>query len=296
VRFETAPSRGDHIRRRGESVRAGTVLLARGRRIRSGDLALAALAGADPLTVVRRPAVRIVTTGNELVESSSLPGAGQLRDSNGPMLRAACAARGWAAKLERAVRDEPGTVAALFAGSAKDTDVLLTCGGISAGDLDLLPAAAAAAGFSMLFARVAMKPGKPVHLARRGDTLWFGLPGNPVSAAVTFHLFAREALARLEGDGSPSAPRVSAHLQSDLRPGGAREAYREGLWGVAEGRSRVEPLSSRGSHDLPAYARANALIRIAAGAPAQPAGSTVECILIDETPVLAETDRCHSTR
>ncbi len=286
VRFDAVPSRGEHIRRRGESIRAGATLLARGRRIRPADLALTALAGADPLPVFRTPRVRIVTTGNELVDAARVPAPGQLRDSNGPMLRAACERHGWPVTLESAVRDEPARIARLFAARPDEPDVLLTCGGVSAGDLDLLPDAAADAGFSVLFAKIAMRPGKPLRLSRRGRTLWFGLPGNPVSAAVTFHLFAREALARLEGDAFPAAPRVLASVDHGLRGGGARESYREAIWGIEEGRSRVRSLASRGSHDLGAFAGSNALIRTGAGAPPRPAGSLVECVLLDGAPEL----------
>jgi len=233
------------------------------------------------VTVHRRPRVRIATTGNELVPPSRAPGPGQLRDSNGPMLAAACAARGWPARLERAIADDAAAVERLFAAGSDAPDVLLTCGGVSAGDFDLLPGAAARAGFEMLFDAVAVQPGKPLHFSRRGNTCWFGLPGNPVSAAVTFHLFAREALARLEGDATPSLPVVLALLEEDLPRGSSRESYRDAVWRIEAGESRVRPLRSRGSHDLAAHAGANALIRREAGAPEAAAGTLVPCVLLD---------------
>jgi molybdopterin molybdotransferase len=280
VSFAGKPAPGSHIRRRGESVSAGTILLEAGRRLSPGDIALAALAGAEPIGVHRRPRVRIVTTGNELVPASGVPVPGQLRDSNGPMLAAACAAAGWPADLATGVADDVSGVDGIFAPTADPADVLVTCGGVSAGDFDLLPAAASRAGFETIFAGVAMQPGKPIHFGRRGGTLWFGLPGNPVSSAVTFHLFVREALARLEGDASPGLPTVTASLEVGLPAGGARESYRDAAWRVEAGQTRVRPVRSRGSHDLAAHSRANALIRRQAAAPPADAGSLVTCLLL----------------
>jgi molybdopterin molybdotransferase len=119
-----------------------------------------------------------------------------------------------------------------------------------------------------------------VVLARRGRTLWFGLPGNPVSSSVCFHLFVRFALGRLEGDPSPGPPRVEAELTRDLERAGQRETYRDGILSNRGGTLRVEPLASAGSHDIAAHARANALIRVPAGADPPAAGATVECLLL----------------
>jgi len=282
VRLDAVPAEGAHLRHRGESIVAGTVLLPAGRRMTGTDVALAAMAGADPVPVFRRPRITIAVTGNEIVPVSARPGPGQLRDSNGPMLAALCQERGWPARLAPRVADETGRVERLFAEAGREEDLLLTSGGVSAGDFDLLPRAAEKAGFEIVFHGVSMRPGKPVAFSRRGDTLWLGLPGNPVSAAVCFHLFAREAAGRLEGDAHPGASLITARLSRGLKAGGPREVYRDALWESAGGECRVEPLSSFGSHDLKAYARANALIRIPSGSPALEAGSLVECLVIRE--------------
>ncbi|HLN58416.1 MAG TPA: molybdopterin-binding protein, partial [Thermoanaerobaculia bacterium] len=131
-----------------------------------------------------------------------------------------------------------------------------------------------------LFHGVSIRPGKPIAFARRGGTLWFGLPGNPVSSSVCFHVFVRYALGRLEGDPSPGAPRASARLARDLPPGGKRETYRDAILENAGGVAFVEPLTSAGSHDIATHARANALILVPAGAAPQPEGATVECLLL----------------
>lgn len=280
VAMLTVPHPGEHVRRRGESVAAGSVLLSRGRRLAPSDVALAALGGAEPVEVYALPRVTITVTGNELVPPSQKPGPGQLRDSNGPMLVALCRSRGWPAASRPAVADEEGAVRRIFAESGRDEDMLITSGGVSAGDLDLLPKLAAQAGFEILFHGVAVRPGKPVAFGRRGKTLWFGLPGNPVATSVCFHLFVRHALDRLEGADPPGASFVSARLSRDIAVRGHRETYRDARLSAERSENRVEPLESRGSHDLATHARSNALIRIPAEAESLSAGSLVDCLVL----------------
>ncbi len=277
-----APGKGEHMRLRGESIEAGAVLLARGRRLAPSDIALAALAGADPLHVYRRPRVAIAVTGNELVAATAKPGPGQLRDSNGPMLEALCRAHGAAAVARPRVADEDGAVRRLFSRAAADEDVLITSGGVSAGDLDLLPEEAERSGFEILFHGVAIRPGKPVAFGRRGETFWFGLPGNPVSTSVCFHVFVRLALDRLSG-AEPAGPVfVTALLARPITIKGKRETYTDATLSVADGTLRARPIRSRGSHDLGAYAAANALIRVPHGTESLPEGTVVDCLVLGD--------------
>ncbi len=277
VRFDAPPVPGAHLRRRGESIPAGSRLAAPGRKLRPADVALAALAGADPLAVFPAPRIAVAATGNEVVRGRERPAAGRLRDSNGPMLVAECRALGWDARRGASVPDDPFAVRALFEAAGSEEDFLVTTGGVSAGDLDLLPDAAVRSGFEMLFHGVAIRPGKPVAFARRGRTFWIGLPGNPVSASVAFHLFAREALARFEGDEEPAAPRVRGRIGTPLPASGDRDRFFDAIW---SGAGRVDTILSSGSHDLAAYALANALIHCPAGTPALPRGAEVSCILL----------------
>ncbi len=279
---DSVPKAGDHVRRRGESIVAGIRLLEAGQRLSAAGVSLAALAGADPIAVHRRPAIAIAVTGNELVPASSKPGPGQLRDSNGPMLAALCTATGRRASTRPAVADEDGAVARLFRDAGRDEDVLISSGGVSAGDLDLLPAEAARAGFEILFHRVAVRPGRPVAFGRRGRTLWFGLPGNPVSASVCFHLFVRYALDCLEGAANPGAAVRRARLTRKVALRGRRETYRDGVLDASdEGQLRVAPVESLGSHDLAAHARANVLIRLPADADRLAEGAAVDCLMLE---------------
>ncbi len=276
----SAPRPGEHVRRRGESLHAGSRLLERGRRLGPSEIALAALAGADPISVHARPRVTIAVTGNELVAASSKPGPGQLRDSNGPMIAALCEERGALAFRRAAVADEDSEVRRLFAEAGVGADLLVTSGGVSAGDLDLLPRAAEKAGFELLFHGVLMRPGKPVVFARRGRSLWLGLPGNPVSTSVCFHLFGAMALDALAGSTNPGPAFISARVARDVSVRGGRETFRDGVLASDGSGLEFSPLDGLGSHDLAAHARANALLRIPAGEGGLAAGALAECLLL----------------
>jgi len=278
VTSRAAPRPGEHVRLRAESIRAGSRLVERGRRLGSSEIALAALAGADPISVYARPRVTVTVTGSELVATSAKPGPGQLRDSNGPMVAALCRARGALAATRSPVADEGAAVRRLFADAGRDEDLLVTSGGVSAGDLDLLPAAAEQAGFELLFHGVAMRPGKPVAFGRRGRALWLGLPGNPVSSSVTFHLFGAAALDALQGLAEPAPRFRTARLTADVAVRGARETFRDATLEDVGGELRITALETLGSHDLAAHARANALLRIPAQTHGLSAGAVVECL------------------
>jgi len=294
VAFSATPTAGAHIRRRGESIRDGQPLLRRGRRLRAVDVALAALAGADPIEVFRAPRIAVAVTGDEIVRGRERPSPGRLRDSNGPMLVAECAARGWPVRRCAATPDTPEAVAALFADAGKEEDFLVTTGGVSAGDLDLLPGAAAAAGFEILFHGLAMRPGKPIAFGRRGplhdaDTggrrrgpvWWIGLPGNPVSAFVGFRAIAEVALGRFEGEPPDSPARVRALLTAPLPATGDRARFFDAECRQSGAALCATPLSSSGSHDLAALSRANGFVFVPADTPALEAGAEVDVLLLD---------------
>jgi molybdopterin molybdotransferase len=284
VVFRAVPAAGAHIRRRGESVAAGSTLLRRGRRMTPADVALAAMAGADPVSVYPRPSILIAATGNELVAPSERPRPGQLRDSNGPMLFSLCRSRGWPAALAGRVADDSGAVEKLFQSAPGQCRFLVTSGGVSAGELDLLPEVAHKCGYEILFHGVAVQPGKPIAFGKKGDAFWFGLPGNPVSSSVAFHVFVQTALDRIEGFTPPGAPRLTARAGRKLRAAGSREAYRDAVLRTERGTLFVDPVTTRGSHDIAAHARANVLIRIPPGAEFIEEGTVVECLWIADPP------------
>jgi molybdopterin molybdotransferase len=153
---------------------------------------------------------------------------------------------------------------------------VLTTGGVSAGDYDQTVDAARRAGFSVLFHRVAVKPGMPVAFGRRRRTFWFGLPGNPVSALTTFSVFVEEALDRFEGVRRDRY--VVARLATAVRSKGSREIYRDAVLSSSGTALSVAPLVSRGSHDVRAQARRNALLVLPAGGGEWDAGEAMRCL------------------
>ena len=257
LRARTAPAPGAHIRRRGEVFRAGDVLLRAGERLAPETVLLLATAGADPVAVVRRPAVAVAATGAELVAPGTAPSAGQIRNGNGPALAAALAKRGIAARGSAPVPDDVEVLAAFFAETG-EADLVLTTGGVSAGDYDRTVEAAERAGFRVLFHRVMVRPGMPIAFGRRGRTYWFGLPGNPVSALTTYAVFVEPALDRFEGIRRERF--VVARLVSSVRGKAGREVYRDAILSARNGDLFVAPLPSHGSHDIRAQARRNALL------------------------------------
>ena len=152
----------------------------------------------------------------------------------------------------------------------------MTTGGVSVGDYDRAVEAATGAGFEIVFHGVAVKPGKPVAFARRERTFWFGLPGNPVSALTTFHLFVDAALDRLEGIRRERF--VAARLVGKIGAKPGRETYRDARLFVEDGQLRVEPIVSRGSHDILAQASRNALLVLPAEGGAWSDGDRLRCL------------------
>lgn len=278
VRFARAVPRGEAIRRQAEVCRAGEPLLAAGQVLTPGVLSLLASQGYERVPVHRRPSVAILATGNEVVAPDAAPAPGQLRDSHSDFLLAALDALGVPAVSLGISRDDPEELAARVANGVEH-DLLMICGGVSAGELDLVQGALARAGCQTLFDGLAMQPGKPLVAATHPRGLAFGLPGNPGSAMVAWWLFVRPTLRRLLGHedrfwfGSLGAVAGEA-----IPPGKNRVRFLPATLRRAHGELVARVLPSHGSHDLPAYAAAEALVRIAAGADATPAGGICDVL------------------
>lgn len=195
VSFPAAAPSGQHVRARGEDVRAGQVVLRPGSVLRPYEIGLLAALGIGRVQVSRRPRVGVLATGDELLAS----GPGRIRNSNGPALCAALARWGIPAADLGAAADRPEELRAALRRAGPTIDVLLVTGGVSVGDLDLTRAALAGEGFEEVFWRVAIKPGKPLAFFSAGRRLAFGLPGNPVAALLCLEEFVRPALEGLEG-------------------------------------------------------------------------------------------------
>ena len=266
------------IRRRGGSIRAGTVLLGNGTRLGAGEIAVLASAGVSHPQVVPRPRVLHLTTGREIIPFGAQPAQGQVRDTNGPLIGALLREAGVITVPRRHV-DE--SIAALLeaAQGGDEWDLLLVSGGSSVGKHDRTREALEALGFSVLVQRVNSRPGKPLIIARRGLQWALGLPGNPVSHFVTFHVFVVRLLRRLAG--IDAADFVSARLAADLPPG---TDPRETFWPsrlspTPQGALEVRPLPWLDSGDIKALGGVNALIRVPGGATLSTGGivSVVSC-------------------
>ncbi len=263
---EAAPRPGEHVRAAGELGRAGAEVLAAGRRIGAGELAVLAGCGADPVPVFARPRLAVVATGDEVVPWTETPRVEQVRDANRPALGALALAAGAAPVSSRLVADDPAALAAALEAALAAADLVVTVGGVSMGDHDHLPRLLPRLGVEPLFHRVRIQPGKPVWLGRRGaDGPWvLGLPGNPVSAFVVFALLGVPLLRVLGGEADVPLP--TPHLPGTAAApvrSGARPLWRPARLEACDGAPpRVRPLGWTGSGDWTALAGADALLHL----------------------------------
>ncbi|MBM4022172.1 MAG: molybdopterin molybdotransferase MoeA [Planctomycetes bacterium] len=289
---------GQHVARQATAFRSGTTVLPVGALLDAAATGLAAEAGATH--VVAEPTVRvaILSTGSELVPCNERPGRGQTRNSNGPMLAAAVSLLGAEAIHLGIAADRPETIRAAIA-QGLAADMLVLSGGVSAGDLDLVPGLLAAAGVERVFHKVRLKPGKPVWfgILRRPAapaTLVFGLPGNPASSLVCFDLFARPAIAILAGRPRPAwhLPRARAVLVSATKGDADRPVFLPCRLRRTAAILEAEPLPWTGSSDLVGLAAGAALpdtapglVALAAGTGRLAPGSEVDVVIRGEQPL-----------
>jgi molybdopterin molybdotransferase len=278
VQIEVAAGVGDHIRRPGEDLRSGQVLFEPGTVLGPGHLGVLASVGATHVDVVPPARVGVLSTGDELASGDLRPG--QIRDSNRPMLLALVAQAGWTpVDLGTAPDDETAITAAIERGVA-DCDAILTSGGVSVGDFDYVKVVLDRLG-DMHWWQVAVKPAKPLAFGTVRGTPVFGLPGNPVSAMVSFELFARPALRQMTGHGDLFRPELPAVADEPLRrqPDGKLHLVRVVATTDDEGRLHVRSSGGQGSHLLRAMALANALALLPDGDGVD-AGGTVKVVLL----------------
>jgi molybdopterin molybdotransferase len=273
---------GENIVTRGAEARAGDLLASPGVRLGAAQIALAAQCGYSKLRVAVRPRVAILSTGDELVPVESVPGPSQIRNSNAPMLAALVEAAGGEAVVVPAVPDQDLPLEAAIQ-QALQVDLLLVTGGISAGRFDLVKGALTRAGARFFFGGVAIQPGKPVvfgELPRPGrlSLPFFALPGNPVSSAVTFLLFAAPLLASLGGVSSALPRFALAQLRSEWcgEPGLTRFLPAWCDFGLAP-EVRLTPW--QGSGDIAAFASSNCFLVVPPDALEIPEGSVVRILL-----------------
>ena len=270
---------GRSIVRRASEISAGETVLRAGEDINAAMIATLASFGYAEVKVGRRPRVAVMATGSELVDVDKKPGADQIRDSNNYTIAAYAALAGACVeRLPLAVDDTEGLKRQIGQAAAA-TDVLVTSGGVSMGVYDFTKTALRELGAEIFFERVSLRPGKPTVFARLGDTLVFGLPGNPVSVTVTFNLFVRTALRAMQGAKEPALKEETAVLACDLKGSIDRESYLPAVLRTDEkGTLMAEPLQWGGSSDFVAFARATALIDVPAGVKMIEAGDRVTIV------------------
>lgn len=268
---------GANVRLAGEDVRAGDCVLHAGELLTPARVSLAASLGISALSVARRPAVAVFTTGDELVAPGNPLLPGQIFDSNGELLRGLLRTHGIEPALLPRLPDDPARAEQALSEAAAAYDLIITAGGVSAGEKDYLPDVLARLG-SIHFWKVRMKPGMPLLFGRLGRALVLGLPGNPVSVLATFLTFARTLLDGLQGRAEPR-PRWHAQLVAPLDKTHARREFIRGrLFGGDNGVLHVEANPATGSHRLRAAADSNALIVVPEGPQRYAAGSVVEVL------------------
>jgi molybdopterin molybdotransferase len=267
---------GTHLRRAGEDVAEGAVVLRAGTVLGPPQLGLAAAVGYAELPVRRPARVLVLSTGSELVEPGTALLPGQIYESNSVLLAAAVREAGGDASVLRFVPDDVVAFHAALASHADQVDLLVTSGGVSAGAYEVVKDALTGRGVE--FVRVAMQPGGPQGYGRLDGMAVVTLPGNPVSAALSFELFVRPALLGAMGHRVVDRPRTRARLASALRSPDGKRQYRRARHD--EGRVDVTPIGGPGSHLLASFAASNCLIEIPEPVTELPAGAEVEVILL----------------
>ena len=272
---------GNHIRRAGEDLEVGRVVFEPGEVLQPAHVGVLAGLGIHALTVVRRPRVGVISTGDELVDGPEPLALGQVRDSNRYSLLSLVREAGLEGVDLGLVRDDPEVIRSRIAHGAETCDAVLTSGGVSMGDYDCVKVVLDEMG-EMSWMQVAIKPAKPFAFGLVGGTPVFGLPGNTVSSMVSFELLARPALRRMMGHTQLHRPRVQATATAPLQrhPDGKIHFARV-VWSYHQGRYEVRSAGGQGSHQLSALAAANGLAVLPDGHGAD-SGEVVELIRLHE--------------
>lgn len=285
IRFVGEVKVGDHVRRCGEDYALGNEVIAAGKTLTSAHIMALAATGHGVVPVFAQPRISVFATGSELISDAGqalLPG--QIRNSNAPYLCAALTAAGALVSDGGVLRDEPEHVrTVLLSALTQNPDVLITTGAVSAGDFDFIPALVRELGGEIIFHKVAIKPGKPLLFARfASGTLWFGIPGNPISTVIANRFFVRECLDAMHGLDSANKLLTVRSVDPVQKQTPLRE-FRKALVFIEQGQLQVRALKGQESHRIASLLEANAWIILTEDERDMPAGSPVQvCALLDE--------------
>ena len=263
--IKQAPQAGDHVRKQGEDVTAGTTLFTAGTVLGPGEIALIASQGIAELTVYPQLKIGLLTTGDELVEPGQARAPEQIFNSNAPMLAAMLNRMGVPAYKVQHARDDEAEIRHVFQSLLSDCDLILTVGGVSVGDKDLIKPTITSLGGELNMWRVRMKPGRPVALAHINDIPIVGLPGNPVSAFVVFCMLVAPLIRTMQGRSSPLPDIRYGQLTTPREFHGSREEFlRVQAHHPGEGMPQLIPHTDQGSAIINSLSWASALARIPA--------------------------------
>lgn len=282
-----APKRGDNIRRAGEDIALGSLVLTAGRLITALDIGLLASLGIEQVTVFQRVKIAVLTTGDELLLPGEPYQAGKIYDSNRPLLIALLKRLPVDVLDLGIIADDPARLNDAFTTATEFADLVISTGGVSVGDADYTGKILAALG-SINFWKVAMKPGKPFAFGvmgknARGQQCWFcGLPGNPVSTAVTYHQLVVPAVRFIAGELPREPAVIKAVAAKALKKQPGRTDFQRGIFTSVDGINQVESAGSQGSGVLSSMSRANCFIRLEAERGNVNEGEQVDVILFDQ--------------
>lgn len=280
VVIDVSATAGQHVRARGGDVHAGDTVVEAGTRLRPAQIGSLSAAGIAEVTCCVRPHVTVLATGSELRPPGSRLEPGQIYESNRAMVAAVLERAGARVDVASVVPDDPAAHREAIA-KALESDVLVTTGGVSMGELDLVRRTEAELGVEEIFWGVAVKPGKPLSFGVRGETLVFGLPGNPVSALVGAMVFVTTGLLARQGAADPH-PRFSAgRTSAPLRCNPERDEFVRAVTRNGAGVVELEPLGGQESHMIARAAAADALIHVPRGEVELPAGASVRFLPFD---------------
>jgi len=280
VEIEEPVTPGQFITPRGVEAKAGEVMVSSGERITPAVAAVLASFGYARARVSRRPRLALLSTGSELVDVAATPGPSQIRNSNTYSLGGYAIAAGAEVLSAGIVRDDFEATRQAVADAASKSDVVMLSGGVSMGDYDLVRPVLSALGAEIHVEKVAMHPGKPTVFAKLNETVILGLPGNPVSVAVAFHIFALPVLLKMQGASEIQLPRVQAYVARKVKGAPPRRSHQPARVAINQGRAEAEPLKWSGSSDLIAFMRADALIVVPEDRKSIEAGELAEVILL----------------
>jgi molybdopterin molybdotransferase len=275
VEIRRPVKKGKFILPRAKEMRAGEVVVPEGTKLTPAVFGLLAAVGKTEVCVYPAPRLAIISTGDELVEAPAPPGPGQIRNTNGPMLTALAVRAGAEARYLGIARDDKAGLEKLIRDGLEHSDILALSGGVSAGKYDFVPDVLRESGVEAHFHKVRMKPGKPLLFGTRGETLVFGLPGNPVSSFVGFELFVRPALRKMGGEAIPGPTFVPVPLAEVLKTENDRPTYAPAVLKWTSEGLRASPAGWFGSADLRGLLNTDALISLPAGTVSYAAGFAV---------------------